>query len=263
MIRILFSCTCIFAVLLMSCNNNSTAIDNMPVQEKQLRDLMAQNPDSLLLTENLVQYFRENGNYGAAILETDHAIKKDSLNDRLLDIKATLLFENGDTLSAIKVYEKAIDINPNPEYIISLGSMYAQTRNPLALALADALLQTPAANAQLQAIFIKGLYYNYTGEKLKAISYFNNCLTLDYRFIMAYREKAICLFDLKQYNEALDVLQKAVAVQNTFDEGYYWMGRCYEKLDKRKEAIENYQLALQIDPNYLEAKDGLRRLGVK
>jgi len=263
MIRILFSFICLTAALLLSCNNDSVESANLPEQEKQLRDLMAQYPDSLLLTENLVQYFRENGNYGAAISETDNASKKDSLNDRLLDIKATLLFENGDTLNAIKAYEKAIDINPNPEYIISLGSMYAQTRNPLALALADALLQTPAANAQMQAIFIKGLYYNYTGEKEKAIYYFDNCLKLDYRYIMAYREKAICLFDLAKYNEAVDVLQKALIIQKTFDEGYYWLGRCYEKLDKRKEAIENYQLALQIDPNYLEAKDALGRMGIK
>lgn len=263
MIRMLLSCICLMATMLVSCNNDSAAPANLPEQEKQLRDLIAKYPDSLLLTENLVQYFRENGNYGAAITETAHAIKKDSLNDRLLDMKGTLLFENGDTLNAIKAYEKAIDINPNPEYIISLGSMYAQTRNPLALALADALLQTPAANAQMQAIFIKGLYFSYTGDKEKAIGYFNNCLTIDYRYIMAYREKAICLFDLKKYQEALDALQKAVAVQNTFDEGYYWMGRCYEKLNKTKEAIENYQLALQIDPNYLEAKDALGRMGIK
>jgi tetratricopeptide (TPR) repeat protein len=57
-------------------------------------------------------------------------------------------------------------------------------------------------------------------------------------------------------------MKSAVKIQNTFDEGYYWMGRCYEKLDKRKEAIENYQLALQIDPNYIEAKDALRRCGI-
>jgi tetratricopeptide (TPR) repeat protein len=41
------------------------------------------------------------------------------------------------------------------------------------------------------------------------------------------------------------------------------MGRCYEKLDKRKEAIEHYQMALQIDPNYIEAKDALGKLGIK
>ena len=58
-------------------------------------------------------------------------------------------------------------------------------------------------------------------------------------------------------------MKNAVKVQNTFDEGYYWMGRCYEKLGKRKEAIDNYQLALQIDANYIEAKDALGRLGIK
>jgi tetratricopeptide (TPR) repeat protein len=80
--------------------------------------------------------------------------------------------------------------------------------------------------------------------------------------MMAYREKVICLFDLAQYELALDVMKNAVKIQNTFDEGYYWMGRCYEKLDKRKEAIENYQLALQIDPYYVEAKEALRRFGI-
>jgi tetratricopeptide (TPR) repeat protein len=216
-----------------------------------------------LLKENLVQYFRENGNYGAAIATTTNFLEKDSLNDRLLDIKATLYFENADTVNAIKAFEKAITINPRPEYIISLGSLYAQTKNPMALAMADALLQAPAANAQKQALFIKGLYYSYIGDKVKALSFFDSCLKIDYRDILAYREKAICLYDLDRYAEALDFLEKAVAVQNTFDEGYYWMGRCYEKLNKRKEAIESYKLALQIDPDYLEAKDALGKMGIK
>jgi hypothetical protein len=38
---------------------------------------------------------------------------------------------------------------------------------------------------------------------------------MDYRDILAYREKAICLYDLKNYSEALDVLTKSVAVNNT------------------------------------------------
>ena len=264
MMRLLISGCCIISLLISSCSNKSAEADKIiPEQEKHLRELIAQYPDSLLLKENLVQYFRENGNYGEAITTTTNFLKKDSLNDRLLDIKATLHFENGDTINAIKAFEKAIEINPQPEYIIALGSLYAQTKNPLALALADALLQAPKANAQKQALFIKGLYYSYTGDKIKALSFFDDCLTIDYRDILAYREKAICLYDLNRYGEALDFLRKAVAVQNTFDEGYYWMGRCYEKLNKRKEAIDSYQFALQIDPDYLEAKDALGRMGIK
>ena len=264
MMRLIFFRICLISLTVSSCNNNAVNTDNsIPEQEKQLRDLILRYPDSLLLNENLVQYFRDNGNYGQAITETETVLKNDSLNARFLDIKATLHFENGDTINAIKAFEKAISIDPKPEYIISLGSLYAQTKNPMALAMADALLQASAANAQKQALFIKGLYFSYTGDKIKAITFFDACLKIDYRDILAYREKAICLYGVNKYAEALDVLEKAVAVQNTFDEGYYWMGRCYEKLDKRKEAIESYQLALQIDPNYMEAKDALGRLGIK
>ncbi|MBC7888057.1 MAG: tetratricopeptide repeat protein [Ferruginibacter sp.] len=265
MMRLLFSAVCLIFLSVTSCNNNNEVqnADTVPDQEKQLRGLVTRFPDSLLLYENLVQFFRDKGNYNQAIKATETVLKADSLNDRFLDIKATLHFENGDTINAIKAFEKAVSINPRPEYIISLGSLYAQTKNPMALAMADALLQAPAANAQKQALFIKGLYFSYTGEKVKALAFFNNCLKLDYRDVLAYREKAICLYDLNKYATAVDVLKQAVAVQNTFDEGYYWMGRCYEKLDKRKEAADSYRQALQIDPDYGEAKDALGKMGVE
>ena len=77
----------------------------------------------------------------------------------------------------------------------------------------------------------------------------------------AYREKGITLYDWK-FNEALTVLDKAVTLQNGFDEGYYYKGRCLEKLNKIPEAIEMYQRALLYDPQiYSEAKEALARLG--
>jgi len=41
------------------------------------------------------------------------------------------------------------------------------------------------------------------------------------------------------------------------------MGRCNEKLGNKDEAIKNYQAALQIDKNYIEAKNALTRLGAQ
>jgi tetratricopeptide (TPR) repeat protein len=252
---------CILSLLISSCNNDDIKSQKAQQgQESELTDLVRKYPDSLLLRENLVQYFRDKGDYEAAIKEAETVLRKDPANARFLNIQATLYFENGDTLKAISSFEKAAAIDPADEYIVSLGSLYAQTRNPKALALADTLLRMPSVVTQKQALFIKGLYYSYAEDKIKAISFFDSCLKIDYRDLLAYREKAICLFDLKKYAAALDVLQKALAVKQTFDEGYYWMGRCYEKLDKRKEAVESYEQALQIDPDYIEAKDALERL---
>ena len=233
------------------------------VQEKEMQDAIARFPDSLLLRENLIQYYRDNGTFDMAIAETNTAIKRDSNNARLWDIKGTLEFEDEDTLNAIKAFEKAIWLFPDPQYIISLGTLYAQSKNAKAIAMADALLIGKKAGADKEALFIKGLYFTYIGDKQKAIGFFDNCLALDYTFMFAYREKAIALYDLHKYEEALNVLNKAVTLQNNFDEGYYWAGRCLEKLNRVNDAIESYKTALQYDPQYIEAQDALAKLGVK
>lgn len=251
----------------ISCNNDEQSVtkqDNtMPAKEKELRDAIAAKPDSLLLTENLIQYFRENGNYEMAIKETDNAIRKDTTNARLWDIKGTLHFENGDTTKGVLAMEKSVDYYPEPANIILLGSWYAQTKNAKALEIADALLIGKKANAEKEALFIKGLFYSNTGDNNKAIAFFDDCLKLDYTFMFAYMEKAILMYNNGKYEEAINILNKATTLQNNFDEGYYWLGKCYEKLKKTDAAIESYKTALLYNADYAEAKDALGKLGVK
>lgn len=251
-----------------SCSNNNkneTASVNtsIPEQENVFREQIKQHPDSLLLKEKLIQYFRESGNYSQAIAETELALKSDSMNSRLWFIKATLHTENADTLLAIKSWENVAYLDPSAENLMSLGSLYALTKNIAALEVADALLKLPKAKAQPQALFIKGLYFSAINAKAIAIKFFDDCLLLDYSNLMAYREKAVCLYDTGKYLDALKTLELAIAVKKTYDEAYYWMGRCYEKLNNKTAAIQNYQLALQLDPYYVEAKDALEKLGVK
>ena len=256
----------IAVVLFCACNNDdNTAKSNNTLaasQEQTLKDAVAQYPDSAILKESLIQYYREAGNYKNAIATVDNAILKDSSSARLWDIKATLSFENGDTAQAIHSFEKAVEIAADPVYLISLGTLYAETKNPNALIMADALLSSKA-KAEKESYFIKGLYYSYKGEKEKSITYFDKCLSISYTYMQAYSEKALALYDLKKYNEALAVLDKALTLQNNYDEGYYYQGLCLEKLNRPAEAIESYQSAVAYDPDYIEAKAALARLGVK
>lgn len=254
--------------LLFACNNAetintvNTANTAMPADEKQLRDEIAKHPDSLLLVENLVLYFRENGNYTQAIAEANTVLLKDSLNSNFWDLKARLLSENGDTLLAIPAWEKVVFLKPLPENVITLGTIYALTKNEAALTMADGLLQSSKANAQTQAYLIKGIYYSTIGNTTSAIEMLNMSLKIDYTNLLAYREKAICLYNAQAYIDALKALELSVALNKNNEEAYYWMGRCYEKLNKKETAIQNYQLALAIDKNYIEAKDALGKLGI-
>lgn len=254
-------------VVSFGCNNNddkaaSVPGDNTATAEQNMIQDLRKYPDSTLLAENLVQYYRDAGRYEQAIAIVNQQLAKDSLSSRLWDIKATLSFENADTVAAIQSFEKAVEIAADPQYLIALGTLYAETKNPDALVVSDALLRSNA-KAEKEAWFIKGLYYSYNNEKIKAIPFFDKSLSISYTYMVAYTEKSLALYDLGKYNEALAVLDKALTLQNNYDEGYYYRGLVLEKLKRNAEAIDAYQMALRFDPDYIEAKNALAKLGVK
>jgi len=256
----------ILLVILSACNNNNTVLpiakhDEVPDKEKTLRDAIARYPDSTALRDSLIYYFEENGNLDVAIAEANKAITHDSSNANFWDVKALLHIEKRDTPNAVKAYEKAIDIFPDPEYIMSLGLLYAYTKNTNALAMADALIVGKNAAAEKEALIIKGIYYSTINEKQKALAFFNTCLQLSYTYMPAYLQKGITLYEMGKYDESIKVLSKAVTLQNSFSEGYYWMGKCYEKLKNVNAAAESYKTAVLYDPDYTEAKDALGKLG--
>ena len=256
-------------VILSACNNNPGENDMVgPViskvnEEKRLKEAIAHYPDSLLLKEELIEYYSDSKNYTSALNEIDAVLAKDSTNERFWNIKAVVHFEKKDTLKAISSLEKAVLYFPNEHYLISLGATYAQVKNPKAIQIADALLGGYKGKADKEAFYIKGLYYSFVNEKQKAIGFFDKCLALNYTYMDAYREKSIALYDLGKYEEAFAVLDKAITLQNNFDEGYYYSGKCLEKLNRIPEAIQSYKNALVYDPEYVEAKQALSRLRVK
>ncbi len=258
-------------ISLAACNNQPAETSELPTpgivplnsEEQALKEAIKTYPDSILLSENLIQYYREQGNYATALQKADEVLHRDSNNARLWKIKAVLHFENTDTLKSVAAFEKSIQLLPNIADMISLGTLYAQTGNKRALSLANTIIAHDKSAMKKQALFIKGLYYAFTNNKLESISYFDKCISLNFTFMDAYREKAIALYDLSRYKEALAVLDKAVTLQNNFDEGYYYRGKCLEKLNRIEEAIESYQSALMYSPDYTEATEALQRLGVK
>ena len=248
---------------LASCNPGTEEIEHNKTDSNSLEFLeqaVRKYPDSLVLVQELIEEYRNEKYYDSAISLTDRQIQKDSNNAYLWNIKATLYFENEDTIQAITSLEKAIEIFPLPEYLAALGTVYAEIKNKNALMIADELLEKNRTKSAKDAWFIKGLYYNYVNKPEKAIVFLDSCLANDYTYMYAYREKAIAFYNLEKYEKAVEVLKKAVTIQNNFDEGYYWLGRCYEKLNMKQHAIESYQNALLYDKNFLEARNALDRI---
>src|SRR5258705_4769437 len=115
--------------IIFSCNNSND--DKMQSKAEQnskesLKNAIREYPDSLMMVQDLIELYRNEGTYDSALALTDVQIKKDSDNAYLWNMKATLLFENEDTISAIKSLEHAINIYPLPEYLVALATIYAE-----------------------------------------------------------------------------------------------------------------------------------------
>lgn len=255
-----------FAFLLSACGPSDDKklpeAQNTP-EEQQLMAAIRQHPDSLILVETLVQWYRDNGRQEKALAQTDSILKTDSLLSNFWNIRAVLLYEQSDTTGAIHSLEKAAAIEPQPGFWQALGTLYAETRNKSALSMADSLLLHESPKWDKEAYYIKGFYYSSINDYRKAIAFFDQSLSISFTYMEAYREKAIALMHMDQYKEALAMLDKAVTIQNGFDEGHFYRGQCLEKLNRPEEALDAYETALMYDPGYAEAREALDKLRQK
>jgi tetratricopeptide (TPR) repeat protein len=253
---------------ILACNSNTVTekeVNTTVSEEEKLKNAIKAYPDSMQLRDSLITLYTSKEDYESAIATVNQVLAKDSSIAYFWDLKANLHGVTDDTANTIRSLERAVAINPLPKYLLSLGYLYADTRNEKAVTIGDALIYADKAAAKKEALLIKGIYYGKTGNEQKAIGLFDEALAIDYTFMFAYREKAIVQYNQAKYADAIKTLERATTLQNRFDEGYYWMGRCYEKLGKTQEAIESYSKAVLYaqDNDYAEASDALSRLGVK
>ncbi len=249
-----------FSLAVAACNNEEAK--QVPTaeasQEKQLKELVQKYPDSILIVENLVQYYRDNDEYEKSLTIVNDALKRDSSVFRLWHIKGVLHHENADTAGAIKALETSVRLSNNSNDILLLAKLYAETKNPVALQLAGLLIKQ--GEFIKESILIKGLYYSGIREDEKALGLFDEAISTTYTFMEPYKEKALVLYRQEQYMEALRVLDKAVKIKSSYAEGYYYMGLCFEKLNRLDDAKESYETALIYDADYDEAKQALTKV---
>ncbi|MEH1889120.1 MAG: tetratricopeptide repeat protein [Nostoc sp.] len=63
-------------------------------------------------------------------------------------------------------------------------------------------------------------------------------------------------FDLQRYQDALEVYEKAINIRPDYAQGWNGQGKTLYKLKKYKQALAAYDKAIQIQPDYFEAWSG-------
>jgi len=227
---------------------------------KILQECILKFPASRDFPRMLGETLAEGRKTSEALTLYNDLLQKDSLDFETWYEKGLLLEQLKDTAQAVQALRNAVALQPVNTYALELAHLYAESQNPLALKLCDDIIANDFQKVLPDPFFIKGIYYSNIKKFDAAVIQFDSCIKRDWKFTDAYVEKGIAFFKQKNYDEALNTFRLGATVSNTDPDAYYWIGRCYEAIKKKDDAILNYERAVALDKNFSEAREALQRV---
>ncbi|WP_027393247.1 tetratricopeptide repeat protein [Aquimarina latercula] len=194
----------------------------------------------------------------------DSVISIDSTLSDVWSEKSSWSIKEGDYIDYFEFMNKAVKYNPNV-HIGWRGAVRLYYLRDYEGAIND-FNQLIKFNPNVKGLaargepvlFLLGKTYWQMKEYKKAIEYFDiyieeevNSSGEDWVNVDTFLYKSICLYEIEKYNEALESINKAIKYYQTFPEAYYHKGAVLKKLQKNKEACENFSLAFNYS-NYIK-----------
>jgi tetratricopeptide (TPR) repeat protein len=239
---------------------NLEILGRQPERLRLLEALNRQFPLNAQVGRLLADSYAAAGKTGQALTIYNDMIAKDSLDPETHYEKAILMEQLRDTVRAIGELRRAYSMQSLDGYGLELAHLYAEQKNPMALKICDFILKQDSARLLIDPLFIKGIYYANTKQFSKAIAQFDSCILRDWKTTDAYLEKGRILFQMKNYDAAMQTFNMAITVTNTDPDAYFWLGRCYEAEHRNMDAVNNYRKAISLDKNFTEARQRMEIL---
>ncbi|MEI6122574.1 MAG: tetratricopeptide repeat protein [Bacteroidota bacterium] len=218
------------------------------------------NPKDAEAVLKLAELFFYMKDYKKTFEFTDKALKIDNLNAKADFIRGMALKDMGDTLKAVKSFEKAIE--KDQQYFhayMQLGLMYSVKHSALAIDyFNNALNLNPKS---IEALYALAMFYQQNGDFNKAIAKYTIIIQIDPTYKYAYYNIGYIYLDkTKSYDDAIKYFTDAIKCDPNYAEAFYNRGLALELKGDIKNARADYQQALKIRTNYDKAIEGMNRL---
>lgn len=163
--------------------------------------------------------------------------------------KASKLFQQGKYEEAVKLYQEAVEKNPDdPIYFYNLGIAYMRL-NKIDEAIEALKKMIEIQPESFLALKYLGELYAKKGDYEKSSKYFNQAVKISSDDPEAYYNLGISLMNSGDYPGALEAFEKSIHSQKDYADSYYQLGLLYLNQNKLDKALEAFEKFLQISPD--------------
>lgn len=238
--------------------------DNKTRQAKETLEIIAKKfPDNIEGLLKLGELFFLVRQYENALTQINKALKIDENIARAYYLKGSVFKEMGDTTRAVSSMQTAIEQdNKYFDAFVDIGLLYAVKKNPLAFQYFDNALRLKPGNDNV--MYAKAKLLQDMNKIPEAMAEYEKMLAINKDNTMVlYNMGAISLDKKNDAEKAIDYFSKAIAVDPKYTEAYFARGVCYEVLKDFSNAKADYNMCLQVTPNYEMAIEALNNLEKK
>jgi tetratricopeptide (TPR) repeat protein/uncharacterized caspase-like protein len=217
-------------------------------------DYLKLNPKDGFAFVNLAVLARRDKNRAKADSLTAVALRVGSNHkDELLDYVAGYYYNFEDMDSAVKYFDKALEVNPTLESShLNLGVIYkAQKIYDKAEFHYKKVLEADSTYAWAYNNLAN--VYSVKGDKEKAIEHYEKAILYDSGYHVAITNLAIQLEDMGQYDKAFQLYHKSKSIEPYYKNTYYGIGNIHYNRAAYDSAIMYYYYCTRLDTSYAKA----------
>ncbi len=239
---------------------STVQVDKATVQFERALTIDAENIEALLKLAEIKLVLRD---HMAAIDLVNKALRKDPNQAMAYYLKGFVYMELGDTNLAISSFRTAVEQDPQDyRSFMQLGLLSARRNDPLALDYFNSAIALRPHS--VEALYGKAMFLQETGKDSAALETYARIMAVDSTNALApYNSGFVRMEYLRDLEGAKRDFSKAIALNTNYFQAWYNRGVAMERSGQLDSAAANYQMALVIQPGFLDAAKALDRLAAK
>lgn len=197
-------------------------------------------------------------NYPTAVEHINNALRVNEQLPFAYYMKGRIYKETGDTVLAASSYQTAIEVDPDYyDAYIEIGLLYGAAKSDLAIEYFSTALEIRPKS--VEAMYNLAYHYMVTAngqrERLdKAFHLYDRITEVDPENATApYNKGFIYLEYLQQYDSAAFWFGEATKLRPGYFQAFYNRGLALESLERKEEALVEYNRALSLQPDFTPA----------